>query len=287
MLQGKIYTIGRGAECDIRLDDLSVSQVHAEVQLLADGKLAITDRNSTNGSFFFDGSQWREFVRATVNPTAHIRFGNCERVASQLVVAPKAAETWDRGREPLYAPPAQPLPHGSVDLKWLFFSFEGRINRKYIWLFGVGTSLVGLLATVLDAAAGGGISFRLLFNLLLLWPNFAMGVKRSNDRNRPGWFFPVFFGSMMAWVWIGMLSFPEIFSPTPTLSPSFINLYFIIWLLMGMVVSLAALWMFVEVFCLRGTVGPNRFGQDPLQQLPQQGTLAAILRGFKDLWHTR
>ena len=286
MLQEKMYTIGRGAECDIRLNDPSVSQVHAEVQFLADGKLAIVDRNSTNGSFFFDGSQWREFVRATVNPTAHIRFGNCERVASQLVVAPRAAETWDQGHEPLYTPPVQQPGIGSVDLKWLLFSFDGRINRKYIWLFLAVTCTVSLLAGILDAGAGDGISFRLLFSLLLLWPNFAMGVKRSNDRNRPGWFFPVLVGPMVIWSWIGMIAFREVFSLTfsPAFSPyMFLNLYFIIWLLLGMVISLSSVWMFVEIFCLRGTVGPNRFGQDPLQQLPQQGVLAAILRGFRKL----
>ena len=82
--QDRAYVIGRSAECDIGLDDPSVSRIHAEVRMLADGRVSIVDRDSTNGTFFFDGQQWREFIRATVNPTARIRFGSCEMLASEL-----------------------------------------------------------------------------------------------------------------------------------------------------------------------------------------------------------
>ena len=84
--QDKMYAIGRAAECDIPLSDPSVSRVHADVQWLADGRLLIVDRDSTNGTFFYDGQQWRAFVRATVQPTARLRFGGCELVASELAV---------------------------------------------------------------------------------------------------------------------------------------------------------------------------------------------------------
>ena len=80
----RAYVIGRSAECDICLDDPSVSRIHAQVQMLADGRVSIVDSNSTNGTFFFDGHQWREFTRATVNPTVRIRFGGCEMLASEL-----------------------------------------------------------------------------------------------------------------------------------------------------------------------------------------------------------
>ena len=84
--QDTMYAIGRADECDIPLSDPSVSRVHADVQWLADGRLLIVDRDSTNGTFFYDGQQWRAFVRATVQPTARLRFGDCELVASELVV---------------------------------------------------------------------------------------------------------------------------------------------------------------------------------------------------------
>ena len=290
MLQEKIYTIGRGAECDIRLNDPSVSQVHAEVQFLADGKLAITDRNSSNGSFFFDGSQWREFVRATVNPTAHIRFGNCERVASQLVVAPRAevamgvelgpAAALDREPKPLRWLLAlqQKVGLGSVDLQRLF-SFEGRINRKRYWLSyaafmgaGVAISLLsGLLAVALGTGIGlaalgpgadlvglvgvvfGGLVgvFQLVVGVFMVWFLLASCVKRLHDHNRSGWFMAL--GTPVS-IWISFGSFnPHLFGET--------------WFLLGMfVLYLAPFWFAIECAFLRGTVGPNRFGEDPLAQ---------------------
>jgi uncharacterized membrane protein YhaH (DUF805 family) len=35
-------------------------------------------------------------------------------------------------------------------------------------------------------------------------------------------------------------------------------------ILLSGIASLIGLWAFVELFCLRGTIGPNRFGPDPL-----------------------
>lgn len=41
--------IGRGEECDLRVDHGSVSRVHAEVQRLADGRYELIDKESANG----------------------------------------------------------------------------------------------------------------------------------------------------------------------------------------------------------------------------------------------
>ena len=38
------------------------------------------------------------------------------------------------------------------------------------------------------------------------------------------------------------------------------------WILIQFVPIIGPLWYFIEVFCLSGTAGPNRFGQDPLAQ---------------------
>ncbi len=41
--------IGRGEECDIALNDTSVSRVHADIERIDDGQYRITDQNSSNG----------------------------------------------------------------------------------------------------------------------------------------------------------------------------------------------------------------------------------------------
>ena len=46
-----VTTIGRSRECDIFLEDLSVSRLHATLHLLSDGSYEIEDRHSATGTF--------------------------------------------------------------------------------------------------------------------------------------------------------------------------------------------------------------------------------------------
>ncbi len=53
------FLIGRQQDCDLVLDDSSVSRHHAEVVPAADGRHFITDRASTGGTFVWEGADWR------------------------------------------------------------------------------------------------------------------------------------------------------------------------------------------------------------------------------------
>lgn len=48
-LTSRLATLGRGTDCDLRLDDTGVSRRHAEVRLDAGGA-TVTDLGSTNGT---------------------------------------------------------------------------------------------------------------------------------------------------------------------------------------------------------------------------------------------
>ncbi|MCC6213625.1 MAG: FHA domain-containing protein [Polyangiaceae bacterium] len=48
-LTGERMLIGRGEECDLRVDHASVSRVHAEIQPLGDGRYELIDKESANG----------------------------------------------------------------------------------------------------------------------------------------------------------------------------------------------------------------------------------------------
>lgn len=50
-LRDKETTIGRSRECDIFLEDLAVSRLHATIRLLSDGSYEIEDRRSATGTF--------------------------------------------------------------------------------------------------------------------------------------------------------------------------------------------------------------------------------------------
>jgi len=170
-------------------------------------------------------------------------------------------------------------------------SFEGRLNRAKYWyalLVGVIDCLVRLVSLVffafaLDVIFGtsvksvhlniydifndppsfpfrvsfGGSGFAWLVSLLFYaaaTPNFvaairllaATAVRRLHDRNESGWWIVPFFIApiLLSNVgdWLGD-SYPADF-------------------LMLVMIALS-LWGFVEILCLRGTRGPNRFGPDP------------------------
>jgi uncharacterized membrane protein YhaH (DUF805 family) len=94
-----------------------------------------------------------------------------------------------------------------------------------------------------------------LIGLILLvlgtWSGLAVGVKRLHDRDKSGWWILLF--------WLG----PSILGSWQTAAPDLGG---------GFILALAAgalgIWAFVELGCLRGTPGPNRYGPDPLGANP-------------------
>ena len=80
----RTYIVGRDRGCDVRLDDASVSRHHAEVVRLSGGRLYVTDRATTNGTFVFDGHDWRRIRQAFLKPGGRVRFGDVEMSAGRL-----------------------------------------------------------------------------------------------------------------------------------------------------------------------------------------------------------
>jgi uncharacterized membrane protein YhaH (DUF805 family) len=145
---------------------------------------------------------------------------------------------------------------GQIDLGKLLFTFDGRINRGKFWLAALIYFIVGLILGILGflleaislgfvATAVGGIT-----NFVVLISGIAVGIKRLHDRNKSGWWLLFFYLALPALAVIGFL-----LNQTG---------------MMGVIFLAAAaifLWMFIELACLRGTIGPNRFGPDPVPAL--------------------
>lgn len=72
----RTWMVGRDPACDVVLDDEGVSRRHAELVRLPDGRLYVTDRVTTNGTFLFDGRDWRRIRQTLLSPTDRIRFGS-------------------------------------------------------------------------------------------------------------------------------------------------------------------------------------------------------------------
>jgi len=123
-------------------------------------------------------------------------------------------------------------------LKWVWFSFSGRLNRKaywlkgvlLVWMIGLGVQLFGLLVGLLLGVSvmGGmlGIAAVLLVLLPLvvfnIWVGFAVLVKRAHDLGHSGW-----------------------------------------WLLFFLV-PIYNFWIGIVMAFFRGTPGPNDYGPDPI-----------------------
>jgi uncharacterized membrane protein YhaH (DUF805 family) len=168
-----------------------------------------------------------------------------------------------------------------MDYKWFLFRFEGRINRAKYWLANL--IILGWMIFLLTLLAGLGsilgiadrrlainiisisASFQFgdgdppskaaLFPQLVTWPMtlvfawcyLAASVKRLHDRDKSGWWMLPFF------------AVPGFYSHFEgRLGDSYAAA------LVGLVVFVVFIWGYVEMFFLKGTGGPNRFGPDPL-----------------------
>jgi uncharacterized membrane protein YhaH (DUF805 family) len=152
----------------------------------------------------------------------------------------------------------------------VLFSFSGRINRAKLWLAVVFWLVVWVIAFIvllilvgrsisewnpddvgsIIAALGTGILVLFAVFVPMFISNLAVGIKRLHDRDKSGWWIVLFYFGPAALDAIGS---------------SLEGSVSVVFSLAGVAI---AIWGLVELGFLRGTVGPNRFGPDPLA--PQQ-----------------
>ncbi|MCV3239883.1 DUF805 domain-containing protein [Mesorhizobium sp. ZC-5] len=115
-----------------------------------------------------------------------------------------------------------------MDWKYLFTSFDGRINRAKFWA-GVGVLFaIGIVAQIIDALLGttgeSGLGIvGVIVMLASIYPALALYAKRWHDRDKSGW-----------------------------------------WSLIALIPLIGAVWLLVELGILEGTRGANQYGPDPL-----------------------
>lgn len=82
------YLLGRDPRCHYRVDDDTVSRLHAELVPAPGGRFYVTDRASTGGTFVFvrKDRKWARIRQAWVDPADRIRFGGHELAVEELAV---------------------------------------------------------------------------------------------------------------------------------------------------------------------------------------------------------
>jgi len=136
-----------------------------------------------------------------------------------------------------------------MDWKYLFTSIEGRISRQPFWI-----ALIILIGIEIVAHFAIGERWSSIVSLLLAYPYFAVIAKRGHDRNAPTWIAAIFIAGA---VLLDLLALLDLLGPLE--KPSM--LFYVILAPLGIM----ALILLIDFGFRRGTVGPNRYGSDPLE----------------------
>jgi uncharacterized membrane protein YhaH (DUF805 family) len=143
-----------------------------------------------------------------------------------------------------------------------YFSSSGRISRSQYWLrYFVPVLVIGMILSALQLVSEGFQVLSGLFQLAAAWPGIALLVKRIHDRNKSGWLVWVLYGPMILAMLFSIAAFIAI-----ALGSSEIASLGIISGVLWIAVLVVAIWFFIEFGCMRGTVGANQYGADPVAQ---------------------
>ena len=189
----------------------------------------------------------------------------------------------------------------------LLFGFRGRINRAKYWLavliYSISSTALGLVGIVagqindlqlpvlipsalpsagLVPAAGQSMGWSVVtvvYGLAVSISAFLVCAKRLHDRGKSAWWLLVFFVLPTVLLGIGMgiavasgswcpslLCIKHVFT-IPFMVPfsmHFMWPFVLPFFLVGMGIQI---WGLVEFGCMRGTIGPNGYGPDPLKTL--------------------
>jgi uncharacterized membrane protein YhaH (DUF805 family) len=145
-----------------------------------------------------------------------------------------------------------------MDLGNLLFKFGGRIGRGEFWLAWLGYVIVGLVLNIVGALSDSMTLSALssMITIVIFVSSIAVGIKRLHDRNKSGWYVVLFYGVPAVLFLIGMM--------IGTTRDGSTTLAYGLWLI-ALVISI---WAFVELGCLRGTIGGNPYGPDPVAPKP-------------------
>jgi uncharacterized membrane protein YhaH (DUF805 family) len=136
-----------------------------------------------------------------------------------------------------------------MDLVQILFTFNGRMSRGHYWravLVYVCAWILAFLILAGIALAFGARHISMSAGIVPLLLSIPISIKRLHDRDRSGWWLLVFYVLPLI---LSMIA------ETADMGLDFI---------LSFANAALLLWGFIELGCLRGTPGRNRFGPDPL-----------------------
>lgn len=144
---------------------------------------------------------------------------------------------------------------------YLFTSVEGRIPRQTYWLGIIAITVVGLPVIGLAAFFGGGTAGAIA-NLFFLWCGFALSVKRAQDRNRHYLFVAAYFALVAVVTNLSASQSRMMGRMADEQQPLLV--------IVSLLFLAYVIFLFIELGLRRGTIGPNKYGPDPLETSQHQ-----------------
>lgn len=157
-----------------------------------------------------------------------------------------------------------------MDVVRLFFGFGGRIDRPRFWVAIVTLTAAAAACYFLQSMLGQGKVIALVdivvFSLLLIaW--LAVSTKRLHDRDKSALHLLIYLSPVLLVLLAGstaaILAFISILAGYD-LHKLWLDLQPFVYPLLAPVVVVAA-WWFIDLGCLPGTPGVNRYGPVPLK----------------------
>jgi uncharacterized membrane protein YhaH (DUF805 family) len=156
----------------------------------------------------------------------------------------------------------------------ILFGFGGRINRAKWWLTVLAIFVISVVMALIQSFVADPNATLILVALLVLWIiqlwiTLAAGAKRLHDLNRSGGWLVLFIAAPILLVAVFFV-YAGATGGTALLAgqtPSDTELMRIggVAAILGLIWLALAIWALVWFGCLRGTVGPNQYGPDPLE----------------------
>lgn len=139
-----------------------------------------------------------------------------------------------------------------MNWRYLLDAFEGRIGRRTFW---IAMAIVGLANYLACSAAQQiqGDQLNAIVDLAFTYPEFAIAVKRANDRDLPLWLVAIFFAASLLLDLIMVLGWGGAEETPSTLA-----------VVLAVPFTAVGVGLLVELGFRKGTRGPNRHGPDPL-----------------------
>jgi uncharacterized membrane protein YhaH (DUF805 family) len=156
-------------------------------------------------------------------------------------------------QEPEYAPPG---------FGPFYFSPRGRISRSQYWLrFFLPVFAIGaVLAIIAEVGGEAAKALQTIWQLVVLWPSIAILIKRIHDRDKSGALVWALYGPMIPAIIVTVAAVIAVAAGSSEAAWGLGIGAAVLWV----IVAGVAIWFFIEFGCMRGTIGPNRFGADPV-----------------------